>query len=67
MKSTTLSIGEKLRKLRGTKTKNEVAQAIGVSFSTYVKWERNERRPSDSMKVAISKYYGKSIENIFFT
>ena len=35
------TIGEKLRELRGTKTKNEIADAVGISFSSYVKYEVN--------------------------
>ena len=61
-----MSIGENLRALRNKKTIDEVANAIGVTRSSYVKYERDERRPRDEVKVRIAKYYGKSIENIFF-
>ena len=61
------TIGEKLRELRGTKTKNEIADAVGISFSSYVKYERDERCPKDTVKVRIAKYYGKSVESIFFS
>lgn len=60
------SVGAKLKELRGSKTKNEVATALGISFSSYVKYERDERRPSDAMKVKIAKYYNESVESIFF-
>ena len=66
MSAKSLTTGQMLRKLRGTKTKNEIADAIGVSFSSYVKYERDERRPGDEVKRAIAKYYGKSVESIFF-
>ena len=60
------TVGEKLRELRGTKGKKEVSDALGVSFSSYVKYERDERMPSDEVKVRIARYYGKSVESIFF-
>jgi DNA-binding XRE family transcriptional regulator len=61
-----MSIGKKLRELRGKRTKREVAEAIGVSESSYVKYERDERHPNDSTKVKIAKYFGRSVESIFF-
>lgn len=60
------SIGEKIRCLRGTKTIATVAEAVGVSRSSYVKYERNERNPSDTTKVKIAKYFGVTVESIFF-
>lgn len=61
-----MSIGEKLRNLRGNRSKKAVADAIGVSFSSYVKYERDERNPSDEVKKRIAKYYKKSVGSIFF-
>lgn len=60
------TVGEKLRDLRGAKDKQTVSDAIGVSLSSYIKYERDERHPSDAIKVRIAKYYGKSVESIFF-
>lgn len=61
-----MSIGEKLRSLRGKKSKSEVAKAIGVSMSSYVKYERNERVPSDDVKKKIATYFNSSVSFIFF-
>ena len=61
-----MSIGEKLQNLRGKKTQTEVAKAIGVSRSSYVKYERNERVPSDKVKVKLAKYFKSSVSFIFF-
>jgi len=61
-----ISTGEKLRVLRGVKSKKEVADALGISFSSYVKYERDERIPKDSVKVRIAKYYKTTVEAIFF-
>ena len=59
--------GQIMRELRGSKTKQQVADALGISFSSYVKYERDERNPSDNTKRRIAKYFGKSVESIFFT
>lgn len=58
--------GQIMRELRGSKTKNQVADDLGISFSSYVKYERDERNPSDNTKRKIAKYFGKSVESIFF-
>jgi len=61
-----LKAGEKMRKLRGKTTRQAVADQIGVSYSSYMKYERNERTPSDEVKKKIAKYFGVSVESIFF-
>lgn len=62
-----VTIGEKLRKLRGKKKKQIIADAIGVSYSSYVKYERDERHPSDEVKKRIAKYFGVTVQSIFFS
>lgn len=61
-----IAIGAKLKKLRGHKSKTEVAAAIGVSESAYTKYERGERNPKDATKRKIAEYYKKSVGSIFF-
>jgi transcriptional regulator with XRE-family HTH domain len=61
-----MSVGERLTKLRGRKTRAEVAKAIGVSESSYIKYERNERTPSDAVKIRIADFYGRKVGTIFF-
>ena len=58
--------GQIMRELRGSKTKQQVADDLGISFSSYVKYERDERNPSDNTKRRIAKYFNKSVESIFF-
>ena len=60
------AIGEKLRNLRGSRSLDEVAKALGVTSMAVSLWERGERAPSDEMKVRISNYYKKSVTSIFF-
>ena len=59
-------IGEKLTKLRGNKTRAEVAKAIGVSVSALSMYENGERIPRDVIKVRIAEYYNRSVQFIFF-
>ena len=59
-------IGERLRKLRGSRTLKEVSTAIGASEMALSYWERGERIPNDDMKVKIADYYKRSVMFIFF-
>lgn len=59
-------VGERIRKLRGKRTKAEVAAAIGVSESSYVKYERGERNPDDKIKIRMATYFKRSVGHIFF-
>lgn len=59
-------IGERLRKLRGTRTLEEVAKALGVTPMAVSLWERGERIPGDDMKMKIADYYKTSILTLFF-
>ena len=59
-------IGKRLAELRGNKTQEEVAKAIGVSASALSMYECGERIPRDPIKVALAKYYEKSVQSIFF-
>lgn len=61
-----MTIGERLRRLRGDKSMVEVAEAIGVTYSAYIKYERNERKPRSEVMHKIAKYYGKTVDYIFF-
>ena len=60
------AIGEKLVEMRGSKTQEEVANAIGVSISALSMYERGERIPRDNIKIRISAYYKKPVHKIFF-
>lgn len=57
---------EKLKKLRGDKTQEEVASAIGISKSAWAMYERGERIPRDEVKVRIANYFKTSVQAIFF-
>ena len=59
-------IAERLVKLRGKRTQAEVAEAIRVSPSAYSMYETGERIPRDEIKIRITKYYGRTVNTIFY-
>ena len=61
-----MSTGAKLKKLRGTKSQQEVANDIGITKSALAMYERDERIPRDEVKVRIANYYGVSLMFLFF-
>jgi transcriptional regulator with XRE-family HTH domain len=61
-----MTTGERLRELRGTRSQEEVAAAIGVSQSAICAYEKDERVPRDDVKKRIASYYKRSVAFIFF-
>ena len=62
------SIGERLRSLREKKRKTaaKVAEACGISQSALTMYENGERLPRDEVKIRLAKYYGRTVQTIFF-
>ena len=60
-------IGSVLRALRGEKSQNEVSAALGVTKSSWSMYERGERIPRDEIKIEIANYFGKTVQEIFFS
>ena len=56
-----------LRRLRGDRTQEEIATALGITKSSWAMYERDERVPRDEVKIRIAKYFGKSVEELFYT
>ena len=50
-------IAKRLLKLRGEKSREEVARANGISASALAMYEIGERIPRDEIKVSLAKYY----------
>lgn len=61
----TMKIGDELKKLRGNKTQEEIANAIGVSSAAIGMYERGDRIPRDEIKVKLANYFNTSVESIF--
>jgi transcriptional regulator with XRE-family HTH domain len=61
-----VAVGQRLRNLRGDKTLDEVAKALGVTSMAVSLWERGERIPNDDIKIKIAAFYKTSVTDIFF-
>ncbi|MCH5195907.1 MAG: helix-turn-helix transcriptional regulator [Oscillospiraceae bacterium] len=61
-----MPFGEKLRELRGNLSQKELANRLGITKSSLAMYERNERIPRDEVKVRIAKYFGLTVQEIFF-
>lgn len=57
---------ETLVKLRGSRTRQEVAEAVGITARSLQAYELGERQPSDGVKIKLAKYYNRSVQHIFF-
>ena len=58
--------GERLIRLRGERSQAKVAKDIGIATSAIGMYETEQRVPRDSIKVALAKYYGTTVQAIFF-
>lgn len=56
----------RLRQLRGEIPRETLANACGISLSALSMYENGERIPRDEVKVRIAKFFGKSVDDIFF-
>lgn len=60
------NIGTVLRKLRGERSLEYAAAQMGISKSALAMYERGERIPRDEIKIRLAKYYGQSVQALFF-
>lgn len=61
-----MSIGERLRELRGSETQEKMGERFGIATSTWAMYERGDRVPRDEIKSKIARYYGKTVDELFF-
>lgn len=59
-------VAERLTQLRGNRSREEVADAVGVSVSAISMYENGERIPRDAIKIKLADYFNKSVQEIFF-
>ena len=59
-------IGKRLVALRGARRREEVAKAVGVSFSALCMYETGKRIARDAVTVRLADYSGVPVEDIFF-
>lgn len=60
-------VGKRLRTLRGIRTRSGVAREIGINQNSLQTYENGSRNPSPERMLMLARYYGKSVEEIFFT
>lgn len=58
-------MNEKLIQLRGNRSQEEVAKALGISVSALSMYEQGNRIPRDEIKIRMAEYYNISIEALF--
>ena len=58
-------MNERLIALRGERSQEEVAKALGISVSALSMYEQGNRIPRDEVKIRMAEYYGISIEALF--
>ena len=56
-----------LRKLRGVRTQEEIAAILGITKSSWAMYERDERVPRDEVKIRIANFFGKTVQELFYT
>lgn len=61
-----MTIAERLVKARGSRKREEVAAAVGVSLSAIAMYENGERIPRDETKIKLAKYYNTTVQKLFF-
>lgn len=61
-----MSIGMKLRALRGGKSQEKVAAELMITKSALSMYERDKRVPRDEIKIRIAEYYNVSVGSIFY-
>lgn len=61
-----IKAGERLRQLRGIRTRTGVAKVLSVPYSTLQSWEDGNREPNGRAKQMLADYYGVTVEDIFF-
>ena len=59
-------IGRRLTMLRGSISREELANAIGISVSAVSMYENGERIPRDDIKIKIANFFKRSVQEIFF-
>lgn len=59
-------ISKKLISLRAGRSRESVANAVGISVSALTMYETGERIPRDEIKIALAHFYGVRVGELFF-
>ena len=58
-------MNEKLIELRGNRSREEVAKALGISVSALSMYEQGNRIPRDEIKIRMAEFYNISLDALF--
>lgn len=58
--------GNRLRAMRGGRSQQTIASAIGISQSALAMYESGMRNPRDGIKIRLAKFFGVRVSDIFF-
>lgn len=58
--------GARLRDLRGIRTQQEIADAVGVTAMAVSQYERGERLPGPEVMAKLAKLFGRTVDSLFF-
>ena len=61
-----VKVGMRLMALRGSKTREEVAYFTKLTVKSLESYERGYRMPVDSAKMKLARYYGVTVDSIFY-
>lgn len=61
-----ISMGKKLKVLRGSKSKEEVAYKVGITTAALTNYETGTRMPKDEIKIKLADFYGLTVQELFF-
>lgn len=59
-------VAQKLIQLRGNRSRDEVAEANGISVSALQMYENGQRMPKDEIKIKLANYYKVTVQSLFF-
>lgn len=62
-----MTTGEKLRQLRGSRSQEQIAQAVGVSTSAIGMYETDQRIPRHEIMKKLSSFFDVTVDELFFT
>lgn len=61
-----MDVAKNLREARGPIPRAKVCVDVGIAYSTLTMYETGQRIPRDEIKVKLARYYGRSVESLFF-
>ena len=61
-----IKTGQALKDLRGERSQEEVATAVGITQVALSMYERGDRTPRDDVKIKLANYFKTDVATLFF-